>query len=105
MLYATTAGLTIFHQGWRRNVKTRLFVMTLRDNYSDIPTHASAVVTHALGNATAGNSHKDDWAFEYINVTYLQPIMEAFDDDGSGYVTITEVNRFVDALPAEIEWR
>ncbi|KAJ3543517.1 hypothetical protein NM688_g5844 [Phlebia brevispora] len=89
---------------WRRNVKARLFVMTLRDNYSDIPTRTSEAVAAALGRDPNDAQHTDEWAFQYINVSYLQPIMEAFDDDGSGYVTISEVNRLVDALPPSINW-
>lgn len=31
--------------------------------------------------------------------------MEAFDDDGSGYVTYQEVNEFVEAKPDSLNWR
>ena len=103
MLFPLVADFIILYQGWRRNVKARLFVMTLRDNYSDVPTSPTSAVHTAA--STLPEESKDGWALDYINVTYLQPIMEAFDDDGSGYVTIAEVNRFVDALPSEIGWR
>lgn len=53
----------------------------------------------------SGSQPSDDWAFEFINAKYLQPIMEAFDDDGSGYVTYQEVNEFVEERPAELGWR
>ena len=79
--------------------------MTLRDNFSDIPTRTSTAVANALGKNPKETQRSDEWAFEYISITYLQPIMEAFDDDGSGYITVTEVNRFVDALPTSINWR
>ena len=79
--------------------------MTLRDNFSDIPTRTSTAVATALGKNPKETQRSDEWAFEYISTTYLQPIMEAFDDDGSGYITVTEVNRFVDALPSSINWR
>lgn len=92
-------------QGWRRNVKARLFVMTLRDNFSDVPTRTSSAVAAALGRDPAAMQLTDEWAFEYISINYLQSIMEAFDDDGSGYITVGEVNRFVDALPSEVKWR
>ena len=72
--------------------------MTLRDHYRDKADSA------AMSAFTPGAS-TDDWAFEFINAKYLQPIMEAFDDDGSGYVTYQEVNEFVDGLPPELDWR
>lgn len=78
--------------------------MTLRDNYSEIPTRTSTAVAGALGK-DPNDPQRDDWAFQYINISYLQSIMEAFDDDGSGYVTVTEVNRFIDMLPPSIGWR
>ena len=33
----------------------------------------------------------------------LQPILEAFDDDASGFITITEMNHFTTSKPEE--WR
>lgn len=40
--YSTNCSLINgFNQGWRRNVKARLFVMTLRDYFSDISIHTS----------------------------------------------------------------
>ena len=42
---------------------------------------------------------EDEWTLEYINVTRLQPIIEAFDEDGSGFVSVTEANRFTAARP------
>ena len=33
-----------------------------------------------------------------------QPAHEAFDDDGSGYVTYQEVNEFVDGIPEGLNW-
>lgn len=86
-----------FRQDWKLNVKARLFVMTLRDHYRD-RAESSAMMSY-------GQSSSDDWAFEYISAKYLQPIMEAFDDDGSGYVTYQEVNEFVEAKPDHLNWR
>ena len=95
-------------QNWRRNVKTRFFVMTLRDNFHDIVTRlptATSPVISVVDETPAPVADNDEWTSEYVTLSYLQPIMEAFDDDGSGYVTVEEVNRFVLALPSEIQWR
>ena len=63
------------NQDWKLNVKARLFVMTLRDHYRDRAENSAI--------ASFGQRSSDDWVFEYISAKYLQPIMEAFDDDGS----------------------
>ena len=88
-------------QDWKLNVKARLFVMTLRDHYKEQAESASV----SMFSTPSGSKKSDDWTFEFINAKYLQPIMEAFDDDGSGYVTYQEVNDFVDERPASLGWR
>jgi hypothetical protein len=35
----------------------------------------------------------------YFDVSYIQPIVEVIDDDGTGFVCIREVNRFIDSKP------
>lgn len=88
----------VFCQGWRRNVKARLFVMTLQEHYRD-----------AIDNAALGQGDEvvssDQWALEFLGLAWLQPIMEAFDDDASGYVTISEVNKVMDMRPPSLLWR
>ena len=46
---------------------------------------------------------EDEWTLEHINVSRVQPIIEAFDDDASGFITVTEVNAFTTARPEN--WR
>ena len=45
----------------------------------------------------------DSWAIDYINAGRAQGIMEAFDDDASGFVTINEVNTLTRLRPQD--WR
>ncbi|TCD69752.1 hypothetical protein EIP91_006288 [Steccherinum ochraceum] len=89
---------------WRRNVKAKLFVLTLRDHFRDdlheLQSPGEKVVTTTAEDIRA----TDDWAFEYLGLNWLQPIMEAFDEDGSGYVTVAEINRLTESLPAELNW-
>ncbi|KAI0716104.1 hypothetical protein C8T65DRAFT_642063 [Cerioporus squamosus] len=82
--------------GWRGNVKARLFVMTLQDHYRDQFEHAVAGPVDPVIS--------DEWALEFLNMAWLEPIMEAFDDDASGYVTIAEVNRLMDMRPPNLNW-
>ena len=46
-------------------------------------------------------SGQDEWTLEYINITRVQPIIEAFDDDASGFITVAEVNTFTKARPED----
>ncbi|THH29238.1 hypothetical protein EUX98_g4953 [Antrodiella citrinella] len=78
---------------WRRNVKASLFVMTLRDHFREKGEEDSS-----------GIQALEDWALKYIDATWMQSIMEAFDDDASGYITIAELNRFTDNRPEVLKW-
>ncbi|KAJ7140231.1 hypothetical protein C8R43DRAFT_1201301 [Mycena crocata] len=40
------------------------------------------------------------WALAHINVAHLQPILEAIDDDGTGFVSIRKANDFAMSRPA-----
>jgi hypothetical protein len=41
----------------------------------------------------------DKWCLDYLTVPYLTAIQEAFDDDGSGFIRISEVNEFIAQIP------
>lgn len=41
----------------------------------------------------------DAWALEYVSNARLQSIIEAFDDDASGFITIAEVNKLMSQRP------
>ncbi|KAJ7913942.1 hypothetical protein B0H13DRAFT_1612003 [Mycena leptocephala] len=81
--------------GWRGSVKTRRFVMALRDYFQENHNHESA-------NGEPGSHVKaDDWALQYIDVVRVQPVSEAIDDDASGFATVGEVNRFTSMRPKD----
>lgn len=50
-------------------------------------------------------TRRDEWTNEFIELLYLQRIKEAFDEDGSGFVTIREVNKFTEMQPTSLGWR
>ncbi|KAF7376029.1 hypothetical protein MSAN_00017700 [Mycena sanguinolenta] len=84
--------------GWRGSVKSRHFVMALRDYY-----HENAEESDSGAGAASGKKRNpDDWALAYINVSRLQSISEAFDDDASGFVTVAEANTFTISRP--LDW-
>ncbi|KAJ8495156.1 hypothetical protein ONZ51_g1863 [Trametes cubensis] len=82
---------------WRSNVKARLLVMTLRDYYRDVIEEAR----HAPGDQQILN---DEWTLAFLGPTWFQPLFEAFDDDASGYITIAEINKFMEQRPAALNW-
>ena len=66
--------------------------MALRDYY--IEKSAGG-----LGSASGPGG----WALKYINVGRARVILEAFDDDVSGFVTVSEVNNLTQSRPRD--WR
>ncbi|TFK63874.1 hypothetical protein BDN72DRAFT_802855 [Pluteus cervinus] len=96
---------------WKGSVKARYFVLALHDYYSDesflrgpesniTPRNAFAP-TESIA-PTAPTNADNRWALAYVNVAHVQPILEAIDDDGSGFVSIREVNTFVTSHP--LDW-
>lgn len=53
--------------------------------------------------SSRGIRAEDEWALEYITISRIQPLLEAFDDDASSLVSVSEVNAFSRARPKE--WR
>jgi len=53
------------------------------------------------GEGVAGS---DQWALWYINVNYVRSILEAFDEDVSGFVTVKEANDFTRSRPLDWRW-
>lgn len=43
------------------------------------------------------------WILEYLDVAHVRPIVEAMDMDGSGFVSVEELNRFAGSRPKQ--WR
>ncbi|KAN0140973.1 hypothetical protein V8E53_001417 [Lactarius tabidus] len=87
--------------GWRGNVKARHFVLALRDYYVEKlagEAEGDPVMCPALLDTP---QNLDAWAIKFIDVKRLRPISEAFDDDASGFITISEMNRFTISRPPD----
>ena len=78
-------------------------MLTLRDSYLEKLASESTTVRGLSTSAIVGSQNTDAWAIKYIDVIRLQPILEAIDDDASGFITVTEMNRFTSSRP--IDWR
>ncbi|KAH9480236.1 hypothetical protein JR316_0006834 [Psilocybe cubensis] len=97
-----------------RSVKAKTFVLTFRDYFlvGDRSTpgtpmlsdYGNIVVTRELSprpNVTP-IVKEDPWVFDYIDVTHVQPIVEAMDEDGSGFISVREANKFASSRPKGI---
>ena len=84
-------------KGWKRNVKSRRFVITLQDHFRE----------KVEGESDAGcdSPHEGDWARQFVSLAHIQSITEACSDYGSGYLTITSLNQFTYSLPRDLGWR
>jgi hypothetical protein len=80
-------------------------VLTLREYYlEEFASESTSVRGIQVGtSAITGFQQPDAWAIKFFNIMQLQPILEAIDDDASGFITIEEINRFTCSRP--VEWR
>jgi hypothetical protein len=87
------------HQGWKGSTKARHLVLALRDQYTELYRSMGVQDPTASEHAAL----EDTWALPYISILRVQPLIEALDDDASGFVSISEVNAFTSARPEN--WR
>ncbi|GBE85444.1 hypothetical protein SCP_0706310 [Sparassis crispa] len=85
--------------GWRGSVKARHFVLAIRDYYQEKADNKSRMES---AFETVPTSDPDAWALEYLSVKWLQPIVDAFDDDASGFITVAEANKLIAIRP--LDW-
>ncbi|KAJ7578160.1 hypothetical protein C8J56DRAFT_797697, partial [Mycena floridula] len=90
--------------GWKGSVKARHFVLALHDYFTEKfeqpNIQQSSVDSKGRNWNLVAKKPKDDrWTLAYINVSHVQPILEAFDDDGTGFISVKEVNDFVLSKP------
>jgi len=92
-------------KGWHASAKTRHFVTALRDYYQDKynTTRQNETASAVPPTPVSAIAKHDEWALDYISITRLHAISEAFDDDASGFITVREVNQFTTSRP--LEWR
>ncbi|KAJ7856000.1 hypothetical protein B0H13DRAFT_1543536, partial [Mycena leptocephala] len=87
-------------QDWKGSVKARYFALALTDFYSDRFSKVDMRYAKTVVASVPGTQPEDDsWVLAYITVMRMQPILEAVDDDGSGFVSIKEANDFARLRP------
>ena len=122
--YGANGNLRI--QGWRGSIKARNFVIAVRDYFhekfdetrdldavdrfgspspalseagSDITKDFNLSLTSAFAENSIRGRASDQWAFPYISSLRVQSVLEAFDIDTSGFISIKEVNIFSSTRP------
>jgi hypothetical protein len=105
-------------------VKAKQFVLTFRDylitsdqtmpNTPYMPATAPLPGESGAGDETAGSAlfaaapqvppastlhpngpdDSEEWVLKHIDVAHIQPIIEAMDEDGSGFISVQEANKF-----------
>ncbi|PPQ65654.1 hypothetical protein CVT24_011808 [Panaeolus cyanescens] len=106
--------------GWKGSVKARHFVLMLKDYFSDKEGFISKRTTSSSGGPNdipitprpeeplvTPTPPEEEWALRYITISNLQPISEAVDDDGTGFINVSEVNVFAEDRPQDwslLEW-
>ncbi|PIL33406.1 hypothetical protein GSI_04028 [Ganoderma sinense ZZ0214-1] len=84
---------------WRGIVKARHLVLAMYDYYLQKKEDQDHASDQLKTRGIRSFDGIDAWTLEYIDLRHVQPIIEAFDEDTSGYVTIQEVNNFTTSRP------
>lgn len=87
------------------NLKDQHFILTLRDHFCEKLKQIKPVQNNVAFSMPTANrlSGQDEWTLEYLDVTRVQPIIEAFDDKALGFIKVAEVNTFTTTRPEN--WR
>lgn len=102
-----------YSQQFKGSVKARQLVLALREYYweqlhptTTTGSSSSRPNSPALGTpisplpsiqaeaSAPAILASDEWTLRYINIVRIQPLIEAFDDDASGFITVREANQF-----------
>nr|GAT44775.1 predicted protein [Mycena chlorophos] len=109
-----------FHAVWQEmglrssSVKVRHFVRVLRDHFQEEYKHRRTRPTNdkkARGSLDSEPSQskvevppipkEDEWALDFISLVWVQSISEALDEDGDGFVKVSEINTFTAMRPRD----
>ncbi|KAH7099791.1 hypothetical protein BKA62DRAFT_831480 [Auriculariales sp. MPI-PUGE-AT-0066] len=95
----TDAAIRDAYEGASRPVSPSLSAV------SDEPP--SDVLNRAIEAREVQRELQDRWATEYVTLTSVRPVLEAFDDDASGWISVKEANVFTASRPQNysvIKW-
>ncbi|KAJ7719201.1 hypothetical protein B0H16DRAFT_1432905 [Mycena metata] len=69
------------------------------DTVATDESNARVVVTRVLAERAAQHELEDRWAVNYITLARVRCILDAFDHDGSGWISVLEANLFTSSRP------
>jgi hypothetical protein len=75
---------------WKGSVKAVSFVLGLEEHF---------IKRSNPGVDQDATRHDDDWALDYLDFAHVRPVLEAIDEDGTGYISTYEANAFTCAMP------
>lgn len=125
-IFSENYVLMVHQQGWKGSTKARNFVLALRDflikktspvdiipgtSARPIPKNESTIAWCGGRQDPKENnvdeSPLDDisWALPYISMHCFRALVEAFDKDASGLITVQEANAFTEKRARPSEWR
>ncbi|KAK0215121.1 hypothetical protein IW262DRAFT_1278423, partial [Armillaria fumosa] len=109
--------------GWKgSSVKAKHLILALHDYFTDrlkAPTRSSSPTSmlsppfFEMGSPIKSpispghfslRGKTDQWTLAYLNISHLQPILEAVDDDATGFITIKEINTFTNVKSRPQDW-
>lgn len=71
----------------------------LSETVSDVADDLNPSLAFAFADNHTKRRAEDQWALAYINILRVQTVLEAFDDDATGFISIKEVNMFSSSRP------
>ena len=83
---------------------------SIAGGFSSEPSSAVESANHETRKALdfpaniPGIRQSDAWTLKHLHAHEMQSLVEAIDDDGSSFVTITEINKFTSRRPVEWRW-
>ncbi|TFK50545.1 hypothetical protein OE88DRAFT_1736072 [Heliocybe sulcata] len=113
---------------WKGIVKARHFVVAVQSHYTErleLATQTSTMTQSVEVDRQTGREFQTDssanddegtqeilrpinagdrWALQYIDIVRLQPLIEALDDDASGFISVQEANHFSDPRIRPKSW-
>ncbi|KAJ4481285.1 hypothetical protein J3R30DRAFT_3287521 [Lentinula aciculospora] len=111
--------------GWKLGVPVQEFVHTLHDYYVAQNTDSTVLDDHFRIPPSPGSTAEDQilalrtafsaakqrtaerWALKHINIKNIVPLMEVFDGDASGFVSVWEANQVASLRPKDwsfLQW-
>lgn len=93
-------------QKWIFCVETRIFALALYEYYQDLYAHTHTIAPDIIEEKNDSDTHEpssrrtvhpDAWTLPYLVI--FTKATETIDDDNSGFIRISEANKFTSRIP------